>query len=99
MAAPSGGWFYIGYNKKVGANAQTVEAGDQVTMQYQTQDYGYTKSSLVAKLSEGAEAVVDGLLGPGLTLASDPVVAEHRLLHRVVARGIRLQEYSGAAGG
>ena len=71
--------------------------GDQVSLVRGVAEQVGTASAAVASVF--TEAVVDGLLGPGLTLASDPVVAEHRLLHRVVARGIRLQEYSGAAGG
>ena len=71
--------------------------GDQVSLVRGVAEQVGTASAAVASVF--AEAVVEGLLGPGLTLASDPVVAEHRLLHRVVARGIRLQEYSGAAGG
>jgi len=42
-----------------------------------------------------AEAVSDGELPAGVTLAGDSRVAEFRILARVVARGVRLQEYSG----
>ena len=71
--------------------------GEQVSLVRGVAEQVGTASAAVASVF--TEAVADGLLHPGLVLAGDPVVAEHRLLHRVVARGIRLQEYSGAAEG
>jgi hypothetical protein len=68
--------------------------GEQVSLVRGVAEQVGTASAAVASVF--TEAVADGLLHPGLVLAGDPVVAEHRLLHRVVARGIRLQEYSGA---
>ena len=68
--------------------------GEQVSLVRGVAEQVGTASAAVASVF--TEAVADGLLHPGLVLAGDPMVAEHRLLHRVVARGIRLQEYSGA---
>ena len=44
------------------------------------------------------EAVVAGALPPGVSLAGDENVADLRLLHRVIERGVRLQEYCGGSG-
>ena len=71
--------------------------GERVSLVRGVAEQVGTASAAVASVF--AEAVVDGLLGPGLTLAGDPVVAQQHLLRRVVARGIRLQEYSGSAEG
>ena len=52
-------------------------------------------TATAAVASVFAEAAARGELPAGLTLASDPISQQLGLLQRVVAKGIRVQEYTG----
>lgn len=67
--------------------------GRRVSLVHGVAEQVGTASAAVA--ATFAEAVSDGELPAGVTLAGDSRVADLRLLSRVVARGVRLQEYIG----
>jgi hypothetical protein len=58
--------YYVGFNRKTGINAGTVEGGNQVTIQERSQGNGYAKSTLIAKLSTGGEHTIPNFGGGGI---------------------------------
>eukprot|EP00551_Chaetoceros_affinis_P003807 CAMPEP_0203661788 /NCGR_PEP_ID=MMETSP0088-20131115/59787_1 /ASSEMBLY_ACC=CAM_ASM_001087 /TAXON_ID=426623 /ORGANISM="Chaetoceros affinis, Strain CCMP159" /LENGTH=774 /DNA_ID=CAMNT_0050524481 /DNA_START=1 /DNA_END=2326 /DNA_ORIENTATION=+ len=78
--------YYVGFNRKVGINSGTQEAGNQVTIQSRPLGTGYAESILVAKLSAGGTYVISDFAGELVTIevlsintASTPGVASVRV--------------------
>ena len=57
--------YYIGFNRQIGINAGTQEAGNQVTIQRRNTGTGYAVSTLVAKLSAGGTYTIPNFRGSG----------------------------------